>query len=264
MTSASINLISAKLRDGVVGGKVTSQEVTTLPTGVTAPAGQIVNKYFQITPQGFQDGDVVSAEVTFQVATSWLTQNNIHPLSVKFSRWDDARKVWVPLTARFQGEANGVDTYSVNPNPFSLWAITGSTTASAATVRVDNLKIATGVGAAKKSTLVTVDVVNLTAAEQDFTTTLWMNDQATATQSVRVGANQTVPLSFTVDVAAGTYRVRVDRLQDVATVPQAPPVQTGDIAPSGMFLAGLLALGILLVLAGGYVMRRSVRSNARA
>ena len=225
MPDSTITLIAAKLREGVVGGGVTLEQVAALPAGLSPPPGQ-VKAYYRITPLGFENVDIVLSEVQFLVSKGWLEANDVNPLAVQFSRYSEERRVWVPLVAKWQAEVGEQFQYLVNPSAFSLWAITGTATVPPPRFLVDNLTIETAFGGEVERVLIVATVTNLTAEGTDFNAILWLDDQAEETQTLALGPGDTKLITFTIDLSPGSHTVRVDRLVRTITIEAPPPTPT--------------------------------------
>ncbi|MBI4308601.1 MAG: PGF-pre-PGF domain-containing protein, partial [Chloroflexi bacterium] len=263
---APIKAILAKFARLIPGAHIKVEDVSTPPAGAPAlPSGQILSEYLRLTPENFQNTDLIASHATFFVTKAWLETNKIHPWSIWFNRYDEERKAWVPfLGKRVQEDARNV-YYSVTPPGFSVWAISGSREAPSVQFRVDNLGITPAAAQEGQTITIRADVSNQTDSAADFNAILWLNAQVETSRMVSVPAKATVPVSFTIQPKAGSYEVRVDRLLGKLTV-QGPvvtplPPVVGDVSPTGGLLATLGALGLLLVLSGSYLLRAQRRER---
>ncbi len=231
--NSTVTLIAAKLTEGLVGGQV-SLELVTLPAGIAPPPGVIVNAYYEITPVGFTDEDIVSSEVTFRVSRSWLEENNVHPLAVQFTRYNEATGAWAPVVAKWQADFGQEFQFLANPSSFSLFAIAGAGTVPPPQFQVDNLAVQTNFGGRIQRVLFTASVLNLTDEPLEFNVVLWIDDQAEAAKSFIVGSGEVELIDFVADLGPGTHTVRIDRLTTTFGVgpPTATPVPTSTLVPT--------------------------------
>ena len=129
---APITGILAKFAGLLPAARINVAELLDLPSGVPGlPAGRVVNSYLMLNAGGLLKRGHLAAAATLFVERSWLDANQVHEWSVQFSRFDDDKGDWRPVTATRQqsGLQEGVPGvfYTVAIPGFSLWAITGST-----------------------------------------------------------------------------------------------------------------------------------------
>ena len=233
---SSISAILARFASTIPGARVT---ITSLglqrPDFAPAlPAGRVVSQFLNLSPQGFQENEVVAVQATMFVEKSFLDANQIHQWSVQFSRFDEDRGKWTPSHAKRVREDEERVFYSVVIPGFSLWAISGSVDVPGVDFRVDNLRITPSQPTAGEPFAVQVDVSNLTGEEAVFTGSLWLDSVVNSTRNVLVGPTGPVTVTFPVQLSAGTYDLRVDRILRSLTVQPVPPTPTATAVPTAV------------------------------
>ncbi len=197
------------------------------------PAGRILDPpYFRIDMSGADPGDIEAVHVTLKVGKAWLDANNIHKWSVQVLRLDQSLSTWVPFpTKRVREDASNV-YYSVVIPGFSHFAITGSTTLPQQTFQVTDLSISPSQAFLGERVTISARVRNTGTGSAVYPANLWINDTIEDTQTITVAPGQTVPFSFVVNRAAGSYDVRVERqFGEFSVSTQAAPTPTATPRP---------------------------------
>jgi PGF-pre-PGF domain-containing protein len=94
------------------------------PAEVTTNVTGEVYSYLEITAQNIVDSDVDNVAITFKIAKSWISSNNIDVNSVKIQRYNDG--TWSILTTNKLNEDASDLYFSANSPGFSIYAITAS------------------------------------------------------------------------------------------------------------------------------------------
>ena len=188
-----------------------------------------MNSIFNLTPENFDQDDVITNHVTFFVEKAWLEENGVHQWSVQFNRWDAELAMWVPLLGKLDREDEERLFYTVAPPSFSLWAITGAAEVPPVRFTADNLQISPASAEAGQEIQIQLQVSNNTNVAAEYNAVLWLNGDVDTSQSVVIGANASEVVSFTtVQLVAGDYIVRVDKLLGDLTVTAPTAVDDGD------------------------------------
>ena len=186
---------------------------------------------------GFTDEDIVSSEVTFLVAKRWLEENNVHPLAVQFTRYNEATGAWAAVIAKWQADVGEQVQYLVNPSSFSLWAIAGTKRPPPPRFLVENLLVQTNFRGEEESVRFLVDVTNQTDQADEYTATLWLNDLAEATKAIILEAGVIRKISFVISLDAGSYTARIGSARNsfvIAPFPTPTPAPTATPTPTPM------------------------------
>ncbi len=214
------------------------QEFPAVPEGTPPlPEDQVVNSVFELTPVNFESSPLAN-NIVVQVDKSFVSENDLHPWSIEFNRFDEASQTWVPLTAKLVSETGDQLVYSVSPPGFSLWAITGSKTVPPVRFQTEDLRISPVNIAEGKTVGISVDVSNLTAGRAEYNAVLSLNDEVTLSQAVVIEGNSKVTISFEVTPGTGLYHARVGSALGDFTVVPAPvptaeaPTPTPILAPT--------------------------------
>ena len=258
-SSAPIETILAKFGAALPNAHVAVLDVPELPSGVSQlPTERIVNAYLTLTPENFQNEDVVTAHTTLFVEKSWLEANQVHQWSIQFSRFDEERAAWTPSQAKRVREDEERVYFSVVVPGFSLWAISGGKDIPPVEFRADGLTISPAQVQEGQPVTVQVQVTNLTDQATDYNAALWLNSQIHSNNSVAIGAGQTVSVTFEARPTAGDYDVRVDRLLGSFTVQAAVPAvgaatPAAPLAPKAEEAGGAIVIVIAVVVVVGVV-----------
>lgn len=190
------------------------QILTERPATVSVlPAGQTARAYINVSFTNIPLTDIELGHLTFWVEKTWLEQNSLHKWSVTLYHYDATTKKWSPMpTKRVSEDADKV-YYTAVVTQFSTFAISGSQTASEQIFRVANLQITPGQVASGSPVTISVDITNMTGAEETFVVTLWVNNTVETGKQITLAAGGTQKVSFTVTKQpVGDYQVRLDRL----------------------------------------------------
>ena len=241
-TPAPLDQILIKLPRLIPGARVIIEDVVGTPVP-HLPAGEVLLPLVRLTPENFQQGDIVATHVTFFVEKSWLEANNVHPWSVTFNRYDEESGQWVPYLGKLVRDDADRIFYTVQPDRFSIWAISGESTVPPARFQADNLTISPALAAESQNIVIQAQVTNLTQETAEYNSVLWINDQVYESRLVTIGADATVPVTFNIQLAPGFYAARIDRVRGPIIV-SAGLVAPGTVFPLAAF-AELEATGNL-------------------
>jgi PGF-pre-PGF domain-containing protein len=212
-------------------------DVDQLPADVpTLPEGLVTHSMFTLTPENFQAEDAITNHVTFFVEKTWLDDNEIHPWSVQFNRYDADNGRWVPLLGKLIREDEEFIFYTVAPPRFSLWAITGAKEIPPVRFQASSLSISPAQATAGEEVVIEAFITNITAEPAEYNAVLWLDGEVHASDSVSIGRLSTAVVSFTTKLEEGTYAIRIDKLLGELTVgetvaPESTPVPTPAPAP---------------------------------
>jgi PGF-pre-PGF domain-containing protein len=205
--------------------RINVKEVHDLPASVPAlPEGLVVNSLFLLTPEDFHPRNVLANHIKISVEKGWMEDNNVHPWSVQFNRFDDERDLWDPFLGKPVGEDEDRIYYVVSPQAMSLWAITGMGEVPPTHFRIDSLAITPTHADAGRDFQVQAQVTNLTSGTGVWNGVLWLNDQAHESRSVDIGTGASETVTFSLRLDPGTYDVRIGKLVRHLTV-ETPPIQ---------------------------------------
>jgi|GEM_PF-1878626 PGF-pre-PGF domain-containing protein len=210
-------------------------DVDELPADIpTLPEGLVTLSMFTLTPENFETEDMITNHVTFFVEKTWLDENEIHPWSVQFNRYDPDNGRWVPLLGKLIREDEEFIFYTVAPPKFSLWAITGAKEVPPERFQASSLSISPAQAAAGEEVLVEAFITNITTEPAEYNAVLWLDGEVHASSSVSIGRLSTAVVSFTTSLEEGTYAIRIDKLlAELAVGPVAAPGPTPEPATDG-------------------------------
>ena len=215
------------------GAQVTIEDVVGTPVA-EIPAGEVPLPLTRLTPVNFREEDIIASHVTFFAEKSLLEANNVHPWSVTFNRYDEGSGKWVAYPGKLVREDADRIFYTVQPDRFSIWAISGESELPPARFQADNLSISPGLAAERQNIVIQAQVTNLTQETADFNSVLWINDQVYESRLVTIGAETTIPVTFNIQLDPGFYTARIDRLRGPIIV-SAGPVAPGTVTPLAAF-----------------------------
>ena len=95
---------------------------------------------------------------------------------------------------------------------------------------------------------VTAEVTNASEVASQYNAVVWLNSVPHTSQSLLVGAGETVTVSFEVQPNIGEYDVRIDRLLDsLVVVPAIDAPTVGDpVVPAIVFRLTLVSLALAI------------------
>jgi PGF-pre-PGF domain-containing protein len=236
--------LSVKFTKSLTNVTVTAEQLSAKPTGIGAelPSGQIVNTYLNITFPNVSTGDIALGQVNFKVERSWISANNIQPYALTLYRYDASLGEWVSLPTNRYDQDTTYNYYAAITPGFSTFAVAGSSAIPTVKYKVSNLTVTPSVppGGEVKASVVVANISNETIT---YVGTLWVDNAIEAAKEVRLTANETLALTFTVvNEVAGTHTVRVDTLIRSFTIlpSQVTAIETLDIkeAPKTVFAPG--------------------------
>jgi len=200
---------------------------------------------------------VVAAAAIAFVDKSWIDSNQIHKWSIQFSRFDEGLNSWVSSPSKRIREDSERLTFAVVVPGFSTFAITGSRDLPALVFAAEDLRIAPGSPVEGKPIEVVATISNAGSERAVYPGVLWLDGSIEAAKTVSVDAGGMSELAFAFSRPAGTYSIRLDRQIAEVTVgaPAPRPPATGGLAPTTSLLALAGAVGLLLVLAGVWLVR---------
>jgi PGF-pre-PGF domain-containing protein len=206
----SVSQILSRFSEDNPDATVDIEPVDEIPQGVPdLPEGQVVNSLVQLTPQNFPPEAALATHVTIAVDKEWLEQNDIHPWSIQFNRFDVDSQTWIAFIGKLLADEGGQLLYSITPTEFSLWAISGATKVPAVQFQTSNFSITPASAADGQTIQIKVDVTNLSANAAEYNAVLWINDQVDLTKSASIPGSGTVTLTFDTQARAGEYTARV-------------------------------------------------------
>ncbi|MCH8207420.1 MAG: PGF-pre-PGF domain-containing protein [Chloroflexi bacterium] len=219
---APIMSVLGKFTREIADVRVSVEDLDPASAGLPAlPEGQVVNSIFSISFENVDPDDLLAAHATIFVEQSWIDALDIHKWSIVLNRLDEQRNVWVPFPTKQVREEEGRVIYTVALPGFSILALSGSTDVPEPVFSLANLAISPESPRADQDVTISGSVTNTSATQQVFPASLYLNDTLEATQTVLLGANETLDFEFTTRQPEGTYRVRVDRLQGAFDVSPA-------------------------------------------
>ncbi|MBI2846687.1 MAG: PGF-pre-PGF domain-containing protein [Chloroflexi bacterium] len=221
-------------------------ELTNVETGVedlparpaviaVDPPGLQAGKYFNISLVGATAQDVLLAHLTFKVEKAWINTNGIHKWAVQLYRYDLDKKVWVGVPSKNVGEDSTYVYYSAVLPKLSTFAITGFTQPPTRKMAVSGLQISKAQVLPGEQVDITATVANLTAQEETFVVTLWVDSVAEASQMITLAAGAKGDLKYSVvKQNERSYQVRIDRELGSFIVSRAvvTPTPTPTLAPT--------------------------------
>ena len=233
LTPPPLDQVLLKLSTPSPGALVTIEDVVGTPVA-QLPAGEVLLPLTRLTPVNFREEDIIATHVTFFAEKSWLEDNGIHPWSVNFNRYDEDSGKWVAYPGKLVREDADRIFYTVQPDRFSIWAVSGESTIPPLRFQADNLSITPALAAENQNIVIQAQVTNLTQETADYNSVLWINDQVYESRLVTIGANATVPVSFNVQLDPGFYTTRIDRVRGPIIV-SAGPIAPGTVSPLAAF-----------------------------
>ncbi|MBI2917309.1 MAG: tandem-95 repeat protein [Chloroflexi bacterium] len=243
--------IMAKFRVGLENVETTAEELPARPAGIPSDVPGIqAGKYFTIGVAGAKATDVQVAHLTFKVGKTWLAENGIQKWSVQLHRYDESKKVWVPVPSKRVNEDAEYVYYSAVLPGFSTFAVAGLTEAPRRLMSASNLRISPAQAASSEKVTVTATISNLSSREETFMVPLWVNSEAEASQVITLGAGAKGALKLVVArQAEGSYEVRVDRETGTFTVTGVQPARGPSVSAIAAvtFVVLAAAVGVVLV-----------------
>jgi len=213
----------------------TVEDVTAPPEAAKLPSGVLVASFFDITLDNITPEQMLVAHIVLKVEQAWIEANNINKWSVFLNRYDEDAGKWVKLPTVKKDETADYVFYDAVINDFSLFAITGSTTAPADEFTASNLSISpTGVKAGETVTIA-ADITNVAGVTDKYVATLWVNSTVEDIKYLTLAKGQTTTVSFDVTKdEEGTYQVRIGRQLGSFDVvpPVAPPPKPAEFKVS--------------------------------
>ena len=186
------------------------------------PANQSAHKLFRLTVGSGADSGFASGYITFSVDKSWMDENDIHPWSVFFNRYNVEFGYWEFASAQYVGEDESTIQYRQLVPDFSTWAITGRSAAPQPEFKVEDLTVTSSPGAGVPTEF-TVQVTNLTAGPLTPLLGIYVDSVPARTHRVLLEPNEQKAVTLSVRLNEGSYAIRVDRLTASVSVGQAPP-----------------------------------------
>jgi len=232
--SSVVDQVLGKYTDEASGAQVAVQDVGEKPADVPVPQdGDTVLSYVKLATENVNPDDLRASHVTLVVDKLWLLDEDIHPWSIQFNRYDEDRAAWTPHLAKRSGESASEVYYTVAPSGFSLWSISGRE-GEIPPKRFLVESMYAGSASEGEEFTVTARVTNLTDSPQNYNAVLWLNSETYMTRSVLIPGGLTKEMRFGLALPADTYDVRLGRINRKVTVKPSLEVATviPDVAPT--------------------------------
>ena len=195
------------------------EDIAEKPEGLPSlESGQFVSNYFRTTLDNADSNDLIVSHFTFFIDKTWVKENNIHKWSILLHRFDEQLGRWVSISTKRVNETADRIYYTAGVPDLALFAITGSTDLPGPSANVSDLKLDPTVADFNKPVTIKATVTNITSKDQDYTASLWIDDQLDQSYLVTVPSNGKKEISFDVISSVGDHSVRINRLFDRYTV----------------------------------------------
>ena len=226
ISSSVVDQVLGKYKDESAGAQVIVQDVGDRPEDVPVPQdGDEVLSYVNLTADNVSADALQASHVTLVVDKLWLLDEDIHPWSIQFNRYDEDRAVWTPHLAKRSGENASEVYYTVAPSGFSLWSISGRE-GEIPPKRFLVESMYAGTASDGEEFTVTSRVTNLTDSPQNYNAVLWLNSETYMTRSVLIPGGLTKEIRFELTLPADTYDLRLGRIARTVTVKPSQQVAT--------------------------------------
>ena len=254
---APIHNLWARFRRPLNNIRLVVDELDQKPAGSPPlPPGRLADAFLNIGVEGAQPADISVAAAIVSVRKSWIDANAIHKWSVEFSRLDQDMQAWVPSPSKRVREDQERVFFAVVVPGFSTIAITGSSDLPQQMFEVTTPVVRPTFPAAGEEITISAEVINTGGELAVYPAQLWLNHSIEQVHSITLAPGETAPIAFTVSLDAGEYEARVERNVVEFTVSSARLPATGGAAPSRGLVLALAALGLGLVVSGGYFLAR--------
>ncbi|MBM3945063.1 MAG: PGF-pre-PGF domain-containing protein [SAR202 cluster bacterium] len=251
--------IRGKFTEALADISVEVEELLSLPQNAPDFASDLkINSMFSVEVNGASPDQLDAAHVTVFVEKSWIDANDIHKWSIQFQRFDEGSRTWVPFQTKRVREDEERVYYSISVPGFSVVVITGSNVVPEYSFEVTNLSISPANPQPGQTVTISATVRNTSASAATYPANLWVNKTIDQSDIVTLAAGESKTFNFTMTPEAGTYGIRIERLQgsftaqtQVATPTPAPgeatPTPTVEAPSEGG--GGLLIIIIIVVVA---------------
>ncbi|MBT5030449.1 S8 family serine peptidase [archaeon] len=101
--------------------KITVESLASQPTEITTPEGTTYD-YMQITLSNFENEDLDSVDLSFEVTKTWVEENNIDYRTIILQRYNEG---WEELETSGSGSSEDYYLYTAESPGFSYFVITG-------------------------------------------------------------------------------------------------------------------------------------------
>lgn len=112
--------IDVKVKHSVPKFSVTVQALDARPTSIPKDIEGKVYRYISIIKQNIEDEEIDYATIKFEVAESWIKENNVKQDLVRLYRWTGE---WTELETKFKSKTNSTLIYTAVTPGFSVFAI---------------------------------------------------------------------------------------------------------------------------------------------
>jgi PGF-pre-PGF domain-containing protein len=119
-----VSAIELKVTEAVSQATVSVQSLSALPSGVPAPASPSYS-YLSISVAKSLGDKISEAKVSFKVAKSWITENEIDTGMVALNKYGETSGSWISLPTTKKSESETEVNYEAQTTGFSIFAITG-------------------------------------------------------------------------------------------------------------------------------------------
>ncbi len=200
-----VSKFGTTMTDVRVGAKETN------PTTPDNRPGRIVNRYLSLTPENFNNKDLLAAYVIFALEKQWLADNQLHEWSVEFSRFDDQSQRWHSTLSKRVGEEHDKILFSVPVAGFSVWSISASLEPPEPIVRVERFVMSADEIVEGNSIELQIDVTNLAEQVVHHTLSIWLDKQLYRSMTVELPPTTTKTVEVILSPSWGNHEIRIDR-----------------------------------------------------
>jgi PGF-pre-PGF domain-containing protein len=119
-----VSAIELKVTEAVSQATVSVQSLSALPSGVPPPSSPSYS-YLSISVAKSLGDKISEAKVSFKVAKSWITENEIDTGMVALNKYGETSGSWISLPTTKKSESETEINYEAQTTGFSIFAITG-------------------------------------------------------------------------------------------------------------------------------------------
>jgi PGF-pre-PGF domain-containing protein len=119
-----VSAIELKVTEAVSQATVSVQSLSALPSGVPPPSSPSYS-YLSISVAKSLGDKISEAKVSFKVAKSWITENEIDTGMVALNKYSETSGSWISLPTAKKSESETEVNYEAQTTGFSIFAITG-------------------------------------------------------------------------------------------------------------------------------------------
>ena len=122
--TTEVSAIELKVTEAVSQATVSVQSLSALPSGVPPPSSPSYS-YLSISVAKSLGDKISEAKVSFKVAKSWITENEIDTGMVALNKYSETSGSWISLPTTKKSESETEINYEAQTTGFSIFAITG-------------------------------------------------------------------------------------------------------------------------------------------